>query len=164
MNERLPRVEEHIFREVMGHFASGVAVITARTGGRDYGTTASALASLSMEPPMLLICLNRDSETHGAIAASGQFAVNVLSEDQEHVARRFAVKSPTKFQGAEITRTESEVATVQGALAHFECRVAETAVGGTHTVFLADVESATAFEGSPLAYYRGRFGRFDYGG
>jgi 4-nitrophenol 2-monooxygenase / 4-nitrocatechol 4-monooxygenase, reductase component len=155
---RLTRVEQDIFRDVIGHFATGVAVITARADGRDYGTTASALTSLSMEPPMLLICLKGDSETHAAIRATGRFAVNVLRADQEHVARRFAVKSPTKFEGAEIGRSNNQLPTLVGALAHLECRVAETAVGGTHTVFLADVEDASAFGGEPLTYYRGRFG------
>lgn len=160
MNEQLPRVEEEIFREVIGHFASGVAVITARAGQRDYGTTASAVTSLSIEPPMLLICLKADSETHGAIDLSGRFAVNILRWGQEDLARRFAVKSDAKFEGLPIGRSVNQLPTVKGALAHLECRVTETAIGGTHTVFLAAVESAAAYAGEPLAYYRGSFGRF----
>jgi deazaflavin-dependent oxidoreductase (nitroreductase family) len=153
------RVEEAVFRHVMGHFPSGVAVITAHAQKRDFGTTASALTSLSLSPPMLLVCLNRDSETRKAITSTGLFGVNVLSEHQEHLAHRFAAKSPSKFEGLELSRSERCLAQLSDALAYLECTVAETAVGGTHTVFLAVVESAHAYPGAPLTYFRGRFGR-----
>ncbi len=151
-----------MFRHVMGHFASGVAVITARDQERDFGTTASALTSLSLSPPMLLVCLNRDSETRTAISATGRFVVNVLSDRQEEVARRFAQKSKSKFDGQEVSRSQGGLAQLADALAYLECHVAETAVGGTHTVFLAEVDSAAAYAGAPLTYFRGRFGRLAY--
>lgn len=154
-------VDQELFRDVIGRFASGVTVISTRAGGRDLGTTASAVSSLSMEPPMLLVCMNQTSETGQAVAAEQTFVVNILGEHQTDVAKRFATKAPNKFQGVRIDRTPSGLPMISQALAHLECRVAETATGGTHLVFLSLVEAARGAEGNPLTYYRGRFGRFE---
>lgn len=153
-------VDQEVFKDVIGRFASGVTVITTRADDRDFGTTASAVSSLSMDPPMLLACLNRTSETQGAVSQSGVFAVNILGEHQADLAYAFAKKSPDKFVGMDIIRGGDGVPLVPNALAHIECRVAETATGGTHTVFMGEVTGASAGDGAPLAYYRGRFGRF----
>lgn len=154
-------VDPSLYRDVIGRFASGVTVVTTTAAQRDYGTTASAVSSLSAEPPMLLICLNRTSETQAAIMETKRFVVNVLAENQEEVAKRFATKSANKFLEDEILRSPHGLPLVPGALAHLECSVAETAAGGTHTVFLSEVERAEASDSGPLTYYRGRFGRFD---
>jgi flavin reductase (DIM6/NTAB) family NADH-FMN oxidoreductase RutF/DNA-binding GntR family transcriptional regulator len=154
-------VDEAVFRDVIGRFASGVTVITTRVGDQDFGTTASAFSSLSMEPPMLLVCLNKTSETRQAIAEAGWFAVNILGEHQTDIAYAFARKSPDKFRDAEIVRGRNDIPLIPGTLAQLECRVDDTATGGTHTVFMGAVEAATAGEGEPLTYYRGRFGRFE---
>jgi DNA-binding GntR family transcriptional regulator len=154
-------MDERLFRDVIGRFASGVTVISTRSGGTDLGTTASAVSSLSMEPPMLLICMNRSSETGQAIAAEKRFVVNILGEDQAEIAQRFAVKGKDKFTGITIERGDSQLPRIAQALAHLECSVAETAEGGTHLVFLSLVEHARAREGTPLTYYRGQFGRFE---
>jgi len=155
------QLDQMVFRDVVGRFASGVTVITTRAGERDFGTTASAVSSLSMEPPMLLICLNRTSETREAILDAGWFAVNILSEGQADLAFAFAKKSPDKFARAEVERGPQGLPLIPGALAQMGCRVTETATGGTHTVFMGDVVHATATEDAPLTYYRGRFGRFE---
>lgn len=154
-------VDQQVFRDVIGRFASGVTVVSTREGDRDLGTTASAVSSLSMDPPMLLICMNRTSDTGKAISGSGRFVVNILGEDQASLAKHFATKSPDKFADVEVQRGPSGLPRLARALGHLECRVAETATGGTHTVFLSHVEHASATEGSPLTYFRGRFGRFE---
>lgn len=154
-------VDQNVFRDVIGRFASGVTVITTRVGDTDYGTTASAVSSLSMEPPMLLICMNRTSETGQAIHESGRFTVNILGEHQGEIAKHFATKGADKFSGVEIERGLDDLPHVANALGHLDCAVSETATGGTHTVFLSLVEQASATDGSPLTYYRGRFGRFE---
>ncbi len=159
--EKAEPLDQGVFRDVIGRFASGVTVITTRREEQDFGTTASAVSSLSMDPPMLLICLNRTSETREAILAAGWFAVNILSEGQADLAYAFAKKSPDKFRGTQMTRGSSGAPLLTGALAQLECRVRETATGGTHTVFMGEVESAAATEAAPLTYYRGRFGRFE---
>ena len=97
-------LDQTLFRDVIGRFASGVTVITTRAEGRDFGTTASAVSSLSMDPPMLLVCLNTESETQRAIHASMRFAVNILGEDQAEVAFRFAKKAGSKFVEGDIVR------------------------------------------------------------
>jgi flavin reductase (DIM6/NTAB) family NADH-FMN oxidoreductase RutF/DNA-binding GntR family transcriptional regulator len=157
----LDHVDHEIFREVIGRFASGVTVITTRADDQDFGTTASAVSSLSMEPPMLLVCLNKTSETRQAIATAGAFAVNILGADQTDIAFAFAKKSPDKFREADVVRGRTGMPLIPGALAQLECRVSETATGGTHTVFMGIVDEASAHEGEPLTYYRGRFGRFE---
>src|SRR5512141_1144415 len=91
------------FREVISHFASGVTVVTAVHDGRAFGTTASAVTSLSLEPPMLLICMNRQSETGRAVAAAGHFAVNILGADQIELAKTFARKGGDKFAGVPVS-------------------------------------------------------------
>jgi flavin reductase (DIM6/NTAB) family NADH-FMN oxidoreductase RutF len=157
-------VDQGLFRDVIGRFATGVTIVSTRHGDADLGTTASAVSSLSMEPPMLLVCMNRTSETGQAILGSGRFAVNILGEDQAEVAMRFATKGPDKFSGVDIDRGRGDVPLVADALACLECRVSETATGGTHTVFLAHVEHARATDRDPLTYFRGRFGRFEDAG
>jgi flavin reductase (DIM6/NTAB) family NADH-FMN oxidoreductase RutF len=147
------------FRDVIGRFASGVTVITAAHEGRPFGTTASAVSSLSLEPPMLLACLNRTSSTRAAIAAAGRFAVNILGEDQADAALRFGRKRTDKFAGVAFAPGVAGAPLLAGALATVECRVVEEVTGGTHSVFLAAVERAAAAAGMPLAYFRGRFGR-----
>jgi flavin reductase (DIM6/NTAB) family NADH-FMN oxidoreductase RutF len=148
------------FRNVIGHFASGVTIISTRHEGSNYGLTASAISSLSLDPPMLLICVNKTSNTRDAIEASGVFAVNILRENQSEVARRFATSRPDKFAGLSVSYGELGVPLLDDMLATIECRVVEIVSGGTHTVFLAEVEAAQAREGMPLTYFRGRMGRF----
>src|SRR3954449_12953799 len=149
------------FREVISHFASGVTVITALHDGRPYGTTASAGTSLSLEPPMLLVCMNKQSETGRAVAQSKRFGVNILGADQVHLAERFAQKGGEKFAGVPVTPGKWGEPLFDEALATLECRVAEETTGGTHYVFLAEVESGAARGGTPLAYFKGEFGRLE---
>jgi len=156
------RPDPAVFRDVVGRLTSGVTVITARHEGIDYGMTASAVVSLSLEPPMMLACVNRKLPTRVAISESRAFAVNILTEDQAHLAERFATPRADKFEGVEVVHGQLGVPLLSDALAHLECRVVEDVRGGTHSVFLASVDRAIAREGSPLAYFRGRFGRLDF--
>jgi 4-nitrophenol 2-monooxygenase / 4-nitrocatechol 4-monooxygenase, reductase component len=149
------------FREVMGRFASGVTVITTVDGHHRFGTTASAVSSLSLEPPMLLTCLYAASATGRAIANAGRFAVNILGEDHSDLAVRFATRNIDKFSGVEILAGLHDVPLLAGAIATLECEVSETTTGGTHYVFLAEVRRARGHLGAPLAYFRGQFGRLE---
>jgi flavin reductase (DIM6/NTAB) family NADH-FMN oxidoreductase RutF len=151
---------EH-FRNVIGHFASGVTVITARHGGTDFGVTANAVSSLSLEPPMMLVCLNRKSRTQQAVSRSGAFSVNILEESQGDLAVSIATHADDKFAGLGLRYGRLGSPLLEHALAHIECWVIEEVSAGTHTVFLAGAHRATRFEGAPLAYFRGRFGRLE---
>lgn len=154
-------VTDEVFRDMIGRFASGVTVITTTADDGDHGTTASAVSSLSMDPPMLLICLNKTSDTKTAILKSGVFGVNILAEHQDQIAYKFARKGQDKFEGVEVLRGRTGIPLIENALAHLECEVNETVTGGTHTVFLARVKEASGTEGTPLTYFRGRFGRLE---
>jgi flavin reductase (DIM6/NTAB) family NADH-FMN oxidoreductase RutF/DNA-binding GntR family transcriptional regulator len=157
----LRRLTPEEFRDVIGSFASGVTVITARHDGDPKGTTASAVTSVSLEPPMVLICLNKSSSTRDTVAAAGRFAVNILGEDQASEAMAFAKKEGDKFAGVAVTEGEGGEPLLSDALATLECHVAEEVVGGTHSVFFGEVERASARQGAPLAYFRGQFGRLE---
>ena len=155
-------VDRERMRRVMGHFASGVTVITTRYEGNNYGLTASAVSSLSLDPPMLLICVNKTSNTRDAISQSRVFAVNILHETQSEMARHFATSRPDKFAGLSVLYGALGVPLLGGTLATLECRVTTEVAGGTHSVFLAEVHQAQASEGMPLTYFRGRMGHFAF--
>jgi 4-nitrophenol 2-monooxygenase / 4-nitrocatechol 4-monooxygenase, reductase component len=160
MTDTTPAVDQQAFRDVIGRFTSGVTVITTAVDGVRFGTTASAFSSLSLEPPMILVCLNKTSETQAAVLQAGAFAVNILSEGQQDVAYRFARKGD-KFGDLEHDVGRRGVPVLRDTLAHLECDIAETVTGGTHTVFLGAVTVAAGHDGTPLTYYRGRFGRLE---
>jgi flavin reductase (DIM6/NTAB) family NADH-FMN oxidoreductase RutF/DNA-binding GntR family transcriptional regulator len=153
--------DREVFRDVIGHFASGVTVVTTRHRGARFGMTASAVTSLSLDPPMLVVCLNRSAPTRAAVSETGVFGVNILSENDGHLAERFAGPHADKFAGVEVLEGADGVPLLRDALARIECRVAEDVAGGTHSVLLAEVRRAEARQGSPLAYFRGRFGRLE---
>jgi flavin reductase (DIM6/NTAB) family NADH-FMN oxidoreductase RutF len=153
------RCDGERYRHVIGHFTTGVTVITARCEGVDRGATASAVSSVSLDPPSLLVCLNRSTVTEGAVRGSGRFVVNILGEDQGELALRFAGRHGDKFEGVDVDRADDGVPVLAGALAQLHCRVRDAVTGGTHTVFFGEVVRAEAADGAPLAYFRGRFGR-----
>ncbi|MEF9980351.1 MAG: flavin reductase [Glutamicibacter sp.] len=159
--ESVTPVDMNTFRNVVGHFASGVTVITTAVDGQLYGTTASAVSSLSMEPPMMLACLNRSSSTHDRVVEAGVFGINILAEDQGALAFHFGRKGEDKFATVPHTLSAEGIPLIDGALATIVCHVAETPTGGTHTVFLGLVSHAEAHDREPLAYYRGTMGRLE---
>lgn len=150
------------FRHVVGHLASGVTVVTTEAGGRRHGMTASSVTSLSLDPPMMLACINNAVPTADAVTASGRYVVNVLGEHQGELARQFGTASHDKFRDVAVRTGALGLPLLGDALAHIECEVVERVVGGTHTIFLGHVVSATAGDGQPLTYFRGGFGRFEF--
>jgi flavin reductase (DIM6/NTAB) family NADH-FMN oxidoreductase RutF len=156
-------ITAEVFRDVIGRFATGVTVITTIEDKEMYGTTASAVSSLSLEPPMLLVCMNRESLTGRAITRVGAFAVNILAESQDWLARQFARKDGGKFTDVVLLTGRGGQPLIDGSLAHLECRVVDQMSAGTHVVLLAEVDEASAQAGSPLAYFRGQFGRLSLG-
>jgi len=146
------------FRQAISRFSTGVAVITTRTADGPAGMTASAVASLSMDPLQLLVCIGTKLPTCKAIVGSGYFAVNVLGEGQEHLAKRFATPRADKF--ADLTlRTDSDIPVLTDAIAHFVCAVGGTLPGGDHTIVVGDVLTCDHVPGtSPLVYFARSFG------
>ena len=155
-------VDTDLFRHVVGHLASGVTIVTTRVDDRDFGMTASSVTSLSMEPPMMLVCINNAVPTATAIERSGRYTVNVLGQSHGDLAYQFAAPRQDKFAGVSIERGAAGVAMLSEAIAALECEVTEQVRGGTHSVFLGHVLSATSQDGAPLTYFRGGFGRFEF--
>lgn len=154
-------VDKDVFRRAMGRFATGVTVVTTQHEGRSHGMTLSAMTSLSLEPPMLLICVNKAAPTERAISASGRFVVNILADHQERVARRFAKPAKDKFEGIDTFTDALGAPIIAGSLAYFECTVGARSTGGTHTIFTGDVCRAQIYERRPLLYYGAEFGSLE---
>ncbi|MDX3767725.1 flavin reductase family protein [Streptomyces sp. NBC_01707] len=146
------------FRAAMSRLATGVSVITTRSGGTPIGMTASAVSALSLDPLQLLVCIGNHLYTRTAIAEHGRFAVNILGEDSEPLARNFAVSKPDKFAGVEIC-DDHGVPVLKDAIAAVVCDVAEALPGGDHTIFVGDVRyCAHSGDVRPLLYFAGGFG------
>jgi 4-nitrophenol 2-monooxygenase / 4-nitrocatechol 4-monooxygenase, reductase component len=145
------------FRHAIGHFPTGVCVVTTAVDGQGFGATVSSLASLSLEPPMLLVCLKHTSKTLRAVKRRGAFVVNLLAEDQAAVASHFAATDGAKIT---VDPRDDDLPRIEEALATIECDVESMVRGGSHIVITAVVQHVTTFAGHPLAYYRGRFGGF----
>ena len=157
-----PEVDAATFRHVVGHLPSGVTLVTTRTGEGDFGMTASSVTSLSMAPPMMLACLNRSSSTCTAVSEAGAYVVNVLGQGDGHLASHFATPGVDKFAGVRVTRGLRGMPVLADTLARIECEVVEEVSAATHTIFVGRVVRAEAAEGSPLTYFRGGFGRFEF--
>jgi 3-hydroxy-9,10-secoandrosta-1,3,5(10)-triene-9,17-dione monooxygenase reductase component len=153
-----PTVDEIAFREAVAHFATGVTVVTTTYHGRPAGMTASAVCSLSLDPVLLLVCIDNRLPTHEAIEASRRFAVNVLGESDEVLARRFARPAEDKFAGVPLVEGADPPILGQ-AIASFVCEVQERVPGGDHSIFVGRVLSCAATPGcKPLLYFRSSFG------
>jgi flavin reductase (DIM6/NTAB) family NADH-FMN oxidoreductase RutF len=150
------------FRRVLGHWVTGVAVVAARNSdGQPCGLTANAVASLSLQPPLVLACIDHTADSHDCIRAAGAFSVNILSSDQERLARRFAAWDlHEKFAGIAFHSSASGAPILDDALAWIDCRLYNTIPGGDHTIFIGEVLDGDAREGAPLLYYRSGYGRF----
>jgi flavin reductase (DIM6/NTAB) family NADH-FMN oxidoreductase RutF len=150
------------YRATLGRFASGITIITARDAdGRDVGMTVSAFSSLSLTPPLVLICIDNAASVAPVLEHCETFAVNILADDQEDLSRRFAKRELNRFEGTAISRGELGVALLDGALANLECRVSARQPGGDHTILIGEVKAANLREGNPLLYYRGGYRRLD---
>jgi len=150
------------FRRVMGHFASGVAVVTTRQpDGAPCGLTVNAFCSVSLEPTLVLVCVERGADSHDCIHQAGVFAVNVLAQESEATSRRFAAfEVSRKYEGIAYHMEATGAPVLNESLAWLDCRVTISHAVGDHTVFIGEVLAGDAREGDPLVYYRGGYGRF----
>ncbi|HEX6289227.1 MAG TPA: flavin reductase family protein [Herpetosiphonaceae bacterium] len=148
-------IDQADFRRVMGHFASGVTVVTTCHEGFCHGITVSSFCSLSLEPPLVLICIDRRVNSHELIERSGMFAINILAEDGEWLSRHFASRELDKFSKVAYHSGHKGLPLLDGALATIECRLAEKFPGGDHTIFVGEVlRTEVPREGRPLLYFR----------
>ena len=149
-------VDPDTFRSVLGRFATGVTVVTTvDADGQDHGMTVSAFCSLSLTPPLVLVCIDRGASLHDALRPGAPLAINVLAAGQEPLSRRFASGTQTdRFVGIGFARAASGAVLLDGALAALECRIDALHPGGDHTIVVARVEHAATAEARPLLYYR----------
>jgi flavin reductase (DIM6/NTAB) family NADH-FMN oxidoreductase RutF len=148
------------FRAVMSRFATGVTVVTTCAGDERVGITVNAFCSVSLDPPLVLICVEHGSQVHDALIASGVFAVNFLSRDQENLSVCFAGHSEERFSSF-CGVTSHTIATgapiFDDSLGFVDCRIVATYPGGDHTIILGQVEAQEAYDGEPLLYYRSQY-------
>lgn len=151
------------FRSALGRFASGVTVITVVTSeGAIHGMTASAFCSVSLRPPLVLVCIDHLAETYLHVRERRQFGVSILKEDQEALSEFFAdpEREPDAARrlGIEYRRMKSGTQVLHNTLANLDCAVADAVEAGDHTIFIGEVREIALAEGAPLLYFRGQYG------
>ncbi len=151
-------VDPATFRDLLGRFATGVTVLTLEgPDGRPAGMTANSLAAVSLQPPLLSVCVDREGDLHDLIVAAPGFVVNVLESRQEALARRFAEPHPDRFSGVGYHTGAGGTVLLDGALAHIECRRHAVHDGGDHSIIVGLVIGGAPGKGRPLLYYRGGY-------
>lgn len=145
-------------RRIMGHFATGVTVVTTCYEDKPQGMTANAVASLSLDPPLVLVSVDTRAQMNTCLRASDSFAVNILTVEQEELSVRFAKHGPKDFSGIEF-RTEATGSPVfELALAYVDCRITKVLPGGDHDIFIGEIVAGGSREGCPLVFYGGQYG------
>jgi flavin reductase (DIM6/NTAB) family NADH-FMN oxidoreductase RutF len=158
-------VSQTLFRHVLGHLASGVSVVTSLDAdGEPCGLTATAVCSVSLDPPLVLVSVDRTADTHAGLRASGVYAVNLLSAEQEALAIRFSGEEPEKFRGVACRTGATGAPLLEEVPGWLDCTVVREVTAGDHTVFIGRVEDARMQgegDGRPLVYHLGRYGTMD---
>lgn len=151
------------FRKAMGYFATGVTVISVDHDNEIHGMTANAFCSVSLDPPLVLVCVNQKAQTHARMNTKKRFGVNVLASSQEAISEYYALQIPdhthAERAGARFDRTTHGTPVLHGALAYLECKLHSSLDAGDHTVFIAEVENVILREGEPLLFFRGDYRR-----
>ena len=150
------------FRSALGSFATGVTVITVDYEGEVHGMTANAFSSVSLDPPLVLVCVDHRARTHAHLHARKRFGVNVLAENQQNISEYYARpaqdhRHAEQEAGAHFDRTAHGTPVLNGALAYLECRLHSAQDAGDHTIFIAEVEEVVVRGGDPLLYHRGEY-------
>ena len=150
------------FRKAMGTFATGVTIVTVDLDGGVHGMTANAFASVSLDPMLVLVCVDHTTRTHAHLHAKKRFGINVLREDQRAISEYYARPECThehaeEEAGARFERTKHGTPMLQGSLAYLECRLHSAEEAGDHTIFIAEVEDVVVQEGEPLLFFRGKY-------
>jgi flavin reductase (DIM6/NTAB) family NADH-FMN oxidoreductase RutF len=150
------------FRRAMGRFATGVTIVTVDLDGEVHGMTANAFASVSLDPMLVLVCVDHTTRTHAHLHAKKRFGINVLCEEQRAISEYYARPERThehaeQEAGAKFERTRQGTPMLQGSLAYLECRLHSAEEAGDHTIFIAEVEDVVVREGEPLLFFRGKY-------
>lgn len=145
-------------RRILGKFATGVTVASTKIGDETWGMTANAVTSLSLDPPLVILCVQKDAHSHSKFKEGGCFALNILSAQQQEISDRFAFKGPKDFSGLETTTADTGAPILKDALGWVDCKLKEILPGGDHDIFIGEiVDGDAANEGQPLLYYGGKY-------
>ncbi len=148
-------------RQIMGRFATGVTVVTTRYGEQISGMTANAVMSLSLDPPLIVVSVDRQSNMHGHLTQGQCYAINVLKQGQEDISRRFAKPGPKDFSDLKLTAAETGAPIFVDALAYMDCRVIEVAPAGDHDMFIGKPVAGETYDGQPLIFYSGQYAQLE---
>ena len=152
-------IDQDAFKQALRGWTSGVTVVTSRSGDKMHGMTVSAFSSVSADPPLVLVCANRSSTTHGIIEEGGMFAVNILAAHQQDVSNVFASSKHEDSRLERVSWTEGETGAplIDEALASLECEVSSAHQEGSHTIYVGKVQAVHASDAEPLVYYKGAY-------
>jgi flavin reductase (DIM6/NTAB) family NADH-FMN oxidoreductase RutF len=152
-------IDQEAFKVALRGWASGVTVVTSRSGDKTHGMTVSAFSSVSVDPPLVLVCANRSSTTHSIIEEGGVFAVNILASHQQDISNIFASSKheETRLQRVSWSEGETGAPLIDEALASLECKVASAHREGSHTIYVGHVHAVHTTDAEPLLYYKGSY-------
>lgn len=153
----MAQVDSATFRALCGRFATGVVIVTVDHGGTPTGMTANSFTSVSLDPPLVSVNIDRSADFHPVIAQAGAFAINVLDQGQESLSRRFAGPSVDPFQGVGYRRSDRGQIILGGVVAAIECEVFQRVDVGDHSIVVGRVVGGEAHDGRPLLYFRGGY-------
>ena len=146
-------------RQIMGKFATGVTVASTVVGEQTWGMTANAVTSLSLEPPLVLLAIQRDSQSHTKFQEGGCFALNILAAEHQEISDRFAFKGPKDFSGLDTKTAETGAPVLADALGWVDCKLVEVLAGGDHDLFIGEIVAGDARDGDPLLYFGGAYAK-----
>lgn len=148
------------FRSALSRFASGVTVVTTRdAAGKQFGITVSAFCSVSLDPPLVLICIEKIAGSHHAFEESGRFTINILAANETRVSEHFASLIEDKFAGLEYAVDEHGIPILPGSIANLQCVLFKQLDGGDHSIFIGQVEHVMVRDADPLIYFKGGYHR-----
>lgn len=153
-----------LFRQVLGAFATGVAVVTTKRQNCYFGLTINSFTSVSLDPMLIQINIARNTTSHEYISETGYFAVNILAEDQLHISNIFSGAPPAeRFRHVQVWEASSGSPVIEGSMAFIEVKVVGMYEGGDHTIFLGEVLQMQTLRDDvrPLLYFRGKYGRME---
>ncbi|MGD9646459.1 MAG: flavin reductase family protein [Pirellulales bacterium] len=148
-------------RHIMGRFATGITIITTKAADELCGLTANAFASLSLNPPLVMVAIDHRAHSYEKLKASRIYAVNILRADQQAISARFAKPGPKDFDGLSLKTAETGAPILADCLAWCDCRVSAILPGGDHDIFVGEIVAGEFSEGEPLLYFSGHYGHFD---
>ena len=146
-------------RRIMGRFATGVTICSTKIGDETWGMTANGVTSLSLDPPLVLLAVAKESQSHGKFKDAGCFAMNILSTEQKELSDRFAFTGPKDFSGLDYDTAETGAPIIPGVIGWVDCKLTEILPGGDHDIFLGEIVAGGDQEGEPLLYVNGGYGK-----